>query len=103
MLEKWDFYFLESGDTNKNMDDDSGIPVEASCGCMNFNSVLVKWMSFVVGVAFMGGAMIWHDMHVEGKKKRWSIYIFVVYVVLYAFRINYISIVFSLNTLLHKS
>jgi len=48
----------KSGDTNKNMDDDSGVPVEASGGCMNFNSVLVKWMSFVVGVAFMGGAMI---------------------------------------------
>ncbi|ESW04195.1 hypothetical protein PHAVU_011G074600 [Phaseolus vulgaris] len=44
-----------SGDSNKNMDDDSGVPVEASGGCMNFYSVHVKWMSFVV---LMGGAMI---------------------------------------------
>jgi len=44
-----------SGDTNKNMDGESGVPVEASGGCMNFNNVHVKWVSFVV---LVGAAMI---------------------------------------------
>ena len=48
----------ESGDSNKNSDDDGAVPVDASAGSMNFNSVHVTRMSFVVGFVLMVGSMI---------------------------------------------
>ena len=50
----------ESGDDSKNSSDDGGaVTVEASAGCVSFKvEVMCMWMHFVVGLAYVGGAMI---------------------------------------------